>query len=287
MNDPHANGHRLTNMLVVEGGAMRSVFSAGLLDGLLRHRFDPFDGYLGVSAGAAVLAHFRAGIEGSALQWFLKAARSPAFISRSRFLRGGHLIDLRWLCDEFAASGIDLAGIHRQGKPLLVCATDVATGEAAYLDTHEHDLMDALMASMALPLFYRDFPLIDGRAMADGGMADAIPVDEAIRRGARNIMVVRARPRDHVKRDTPVHRYIRWRLRRHPQLRRAMQGRVQRSEQTATLLRSPPAGVRIIDVCPPADFRMGRFSTQEQQLRAGYRAGLAMADRAITQWPAP
>ncbi|HXH64616.1 MAG TPA: patatin family protein, partial [Mariprofundaceae bacterium] len=207
---------------------MRSVFSAGLLDGFLRHRFNPFDGYIGVSAGAAVLVHFLAGVEGGALQWFLKAASNPAFINRMRFLRGGDLIDLRWLFDEFATSRINLDNIYRRGRPLLVCATDVASGEAAYLDTRPDNLMDALMASMALPLFYRDFPLIDGRPMTDGGMADAIPVREAIRRGARNIMVVRARPRDHVKRDTPVHRFIRWRLRQHSQLRRAMQGRVQR-----------------------------------------------------------
>jgi predicted patatin/cPLA2 family phospholipase len=276
----------LTNMLVVEGGAMRSVFSAGLLDGFLRHHFDPFDGYLGVSAGASNLVYFLAGLEGQSLHWFQKAAKSRAFINRARFMRGGHLTDLKWLFDEIAASGLDLAGVYRHGKPLLICTTDVATGEAVYADTGPDNLMDILMASMALPLFYRDFPLIDGRAMTDGGMADAIPVREAIRRGATNIMVVRARPLDYVKRDTPVHRYIRWRLRQHPQLRRAMQARVQKHEQAVALLRMPPPGVRIVDVCPPSDFRMGRFSTRQRLLLDGYRTGLAMAGQAITRWQA-
>lgn len=274
-------------MLVVEGGAMRSVFSAGLLDGFLQHRFDPFDGYLGVSAGASNLAFFLAGRVGSSLHWFLKAAESREFISRARFLRGGHLIDLRWLCDEITASGIDWTAIRRQGRPLLVCTTDVSTGKAVYLDTEAVNLIPALMASMALPLFYRDFPLIDGRAMTDGGMADAIPVREAICRGARKIMVVRARPLDYVKRDTPVHRYIRWRLRHHPQLHHVMQQRVRKHEETVALLRSPPAGVSIIDVCPPAGFRMGRFSTHRQHLLDGYRLGLAMADQVIVRWQAP
>ena len=277
-------GRAMPNMLVVEGGAMRSVFSAGLLDGFLQRRFDPFDGYIGVSAVAANLAGFLTGTEGKSLDLFLGMARRSGFISPLRFLGGGHLRDLQCLFDAVAGSGFDIPGIYRHGRPLLVGATDVATGRPVYLDTTADNLMEALMASMALPLMVRELPVIGGRMMADGGMADAIPVREAICRGARAIMVVRSRPAGYVKRDTPVHRYIRWRLRHHPHLRRAMAGRVQRHAETLALLHRPPAGVRIVDVCPPAAFRMGRFSTRREQLLGGYRAGLAMAPHAIGEW---
>lgn len=274
----------MPNMLVVEGGAMRSVFSAGLLDGFLQRGFDPFDGYIGVSAGAGNLAGFLAGAEGKSLELFLGMARRSDFISPLRFLGGGHLLDLQCLFDAVAGSGLDIPAIYRHGRPLLVGATDVATGGPVYLDTTADSLMDALMASMALPLMVRELPVIGGRMMADGGMADAIPVREAMRRGARRIMVVRSRPSGYVKRDSPMHRYIRWRFRRHPQLRRAMAGRVQRHADTLALLRSPPAGVHIVDISPPDAFRMGRFSTRGGQLMDGYRAGLAMAPHAIAQW---
>lgn len=269
------------SMLVVEGGAMRSVFSAGLLDGFLQRRFNPFDGYIGVSAGAGNLAGFLAGAEGKSLELFLSMARS---ISPLRFACGGSLIDLQYLLDTIAASGLDVASIYRHGKPLLVATTDVETGQAVYLDTVADTLMQALAASMALPLMVRDLPRIGGRVMADGGMADAIPVREAMRRGAKAVMVIRSRPDGYVKRDTPAHRYIRWRFRKHPQLRSAMEARVQRYDDAVALLRSPPAGVRIVDVCPPPDFRMGRFSTHRGALLHGYRAGLSMADRVIARW---
>ena len=274
----------MPSMLVVEGGAMRSVFSAGLLDGFLQRGFDPFDGYIGVSAGAGNLAGFLAGAEGKSLELFLGMSGRSGFISPLRFLGGGHLLDLQRLFDAVAGSGLDIPGIYRHGRPLLVGATDVATGRPVYLDTTADNLMDALMASMALPLMVRELPVIGGRLMADGGMADAIPVREAMRRGAESIMVVRSRPAGYVKRDTPGHRYIRWRLRRHPQLRRAMAGRVQRHADTLALLHRPPAGVRIVDVSPPAVFRMGRFATRREQLLEGYRAGLAMAPDAIAAW---
>lgn len=274
----------MPNMLVVEGGAMRSVFSAGLLDGFLRRGFDPFDGYIGVSAGAGNLAGFLAGGEGKSLELFLGMAGRRDFINPLRFLGGGHLLDLQCLFDAVAGAGLDIPAIYGHGRPLLVGATDVASGSPVYLETTADNLMDALMASMALPLMVRRLPVIDGRMMADGGMADAIPVQEAMRRGARRIMVVRSRPSGYVKRDSPVHRYIRWRIRRHPQLRRAMAGRVQRHAAIQSLLRSPPAGVQIVDVSPPATFRMGRFSTRRGQLMEGYRAGVAMAPHAIAEW---
>ena len=272
------------SMLVVEGGAMRSVFSAGLLDGFLQRRFNPFDAYIGVSAGAGNLAGFLAGAEGKSLELFLGMARQPGFISPLRFFGGGSLLDLQRLFDAVAASGLDIPGIYRHGRPLLVGATDVASGRPVYLDTTAENLMAALMASMALPLMVRELPLVDGRPMADGGMADAIPVEEAMRRGAKTIMVVRSRPAGYVKRDTPAHRYIRWRLRHHPHLRRAMAGRVRRHADTLALLSRPPAGVRIVDICPPPAFRMGRFSTRHDVLLDGYRAGLAMAPHAIARW---
>ena len=260
---------------------MRSVFSAGLLDGFLQRRFNPFDGYIGVSAGAGNLAGFLAGAEGKSLELFLRMARS---ISPLRFARGGPLIDLRTLLDAIAASGLDIANVYRHGKPLFVVTTDVATGQAVYVDTAADTLMQVLAASMALPLMVRDLPFIAGRMMADGGMADAIPVREAMRRGAKTIMVVRSRPDGYVKRDTPAHRYIRWRLRTHPQLRRAMKGRVRRHDDAVALLHSPPTGVHIVDVCPPPDFCMGRFSTRRRTLLHGYGLGLSMADRVIAQW---
>jgi len=88
------------------------------------------------------------------------------------------------------------------------------------------DLEQLLKASSAVPLLYRDYPRIDGRPMTDGGVADAIPVGEAIRRGARRIMVVRSRHRDYVKRNGPSEYLIRWYVRGYPLLRRAVAERV-------------------------------------------------------------
>ena len=73
---------------------------------------------------------------------------------------------------------------------------------------------------------YRDFPRLENRLMSDGGVADGIPVIEAIRQGATNIMVVRSRHKEYMKKDTIIHKFIRWKLRNYPQLVATMTKRI-------------------------------------------------------------
>ncbi|MDQ7000163.1 MAG: patatin family protein [Mariprofundus sp.] len=274
----------MTCALIIEGGAMRSVFSAGLLDGFLQRDFNPFDCYIGVSAGASNLAMFLAGEQSRSLQFFIQLAGRKDFISPIRFLRGGHLLDLDMLMAAIMAEKIDLAAIFRNKKPFLVCTTDVENGKPNYFETNASMLLDALKASMALPLIYRKFPVLNGRASVDGGMSDAVPVAEMIRRGATRLMVVRSRPAAFIRKDSWGHRYIRWQLRDYPLLVHAMQQRVERHRQVNRIIARPPPGIEIVDICPPAHFRMGRFASDQQQVLLGYHAGLSMADDAISQW---
>ena len=85
--------------MVVEGGALRGVFSTGLLDGFLEAKFNPFDFYIGVSSGASNIAAYLSEMTGRNRDIYLDYSLRPEFISIARFLRGGHLLDLDWLWD--------------------------------------------------------------------------------------------------------------------------------------------------------------------------------------------
>ncbi len=271
--------------LVVEGGALRGVFSTGLLDGFLEAGFNPFDLFIGVSSGASNLAAFLAGMVGRNKRIYLDYSVRPAFIDFSRFLRGGHLIDLDWLWEiTIREIRLDLATIYARTQPFIVVMTDVQTGAAVYRPTDARDLEQLLKASSAVPLLYRDYPRIEGRPMTDGGVADAIPVGEAIRRGARRIMVIRSRHRDYVKRNSPSEYLIRWYVRAYPFLEQAVAKRVRRYNDTVALIRRPPDGVAIVEICPPANFRVSRLSQDLSVLQEGYDQGRAAATEAIARW---
>lgn len=271
--------------LVVEGGALRGVFSTGLLDGFLEARFNPFDFYIGVSSGASNLAAYLAEMIGRNRKIYLDYSLRPDFINVARFIRGGHLLDLDWLWEiTIREIRLDLATIYSRGKPFIAVLTDAQTGEVVYKPTSAGDLEHVLKASSAMPLFYRDYPCVDGRPMTDGGVTDSLPVGEAIRRGARRIMVIRSRHRDYLKRNGLSELVMRLYVRRYPMLQKAMSKRAQRYNESVALIRKPPEGLTIIEIYPPRNFRVSRLSQNRLVLQEGYEQGRALASKAIDDW---
>jgi len=270
--------------LIVEGGALRGVFSTGLLDGFLEARFNPFDFYMGVSAGASNLAAYLAGMIGRNRKIYLDYSLRPEFLNVFKFLRGGHLMDLDWLWNvTIREIRLDLAQIYSRGKPFIVVLTDVQTGKAVYRLTNAGDLEHVLKTSSALPFFYRGYPSVEGRLMTDEGVADPLP-GEAVRRGARRVMVIRSRHRDYVKHNGLSEFVMRWHARCFPMLRETLGKRAQRYNASVTFIRKPPAGVSIIEMCPPRNFRVSRFSRNRHVLEEGYEQGRHLASKAIESW---
>ncbi len=288
-NEHRTNG-AMTNQpvdtaLVVEGGALRGVFSTGLLDGFLEANFNPFDLCVGVSSGASNLAAYLAGMIGRNARIYMEYSLRPDFISFSKYLRGGHLLDLDWLWEvTIREIRLDLGTVYSRGNPFIVVMTDVHTGEAIYQLTSAGDLEQVLKASSAMPIFYRGYPQVGGRPMTDGGVADALPVGEAIRRGARRVMVIRSRPRDYRKGAGVAEWVLRRHVRQYPLLRQAMATRSRRYNEAVALIRKPPEGVSIIEICPPGNFRVSRLSKDRLILQEGYEQGRALAGEAMGLW---
>jgi len=274
-----------TKALIVEGGAMRGVFSAGVLDGFLEAGFNPFDLLIGVSSGAANIAAYLAEMPERNLKIFTDYSLRKEFISFGRFLSGGHLMDLDWLWDVTIADvRLDLRTIFSKDKLFLIGLTDVQSGRPCYRQPEADTLEEVLKASSAMPVVYRSFPSIDGRLTADGGIADPIPIRKAIDMGARQIMVIRSRPRAYVKKEKLANRFLLWQLRSHPALSRAVAGRIARYNTAVSLLRNPASDIDIVEVCPPDDFSPARFGRNKRVLMKGYEQGLAMAREALRRW---
>jgi predicted patatin/cPLA2 family phospholipase len=275
----------LDTALVVEGGALRGVFSTGVLDGFLEARFNPFDFYIGVSSGASNLAAYLAEMTGRNHTIYMDYSLRPEFISFPRFFRGGSLIDLDWLWDiTIREIRLDLATIFSKNKPFIVVLADVQSGEALYKVTNAQDLEHVLKASSAMPLFCRGYHRVEGRPMTDGGVVDAIPIAKAIHCGARRIMVIRSRRRDYIKKHSMSDYFMRQCMWRYPLLKQVMAKRVWRYNESVALIRKPPDGISIVEICPPQNFRVSRLSQDRFILQEGYEQGRAMAAEAMASW---
>lgn len=263
---------------------MRGVFASGVLDHFLAQNFNPFDFYLGVSAGASNLAGYLADMPGRTLKVYTDYCIQPRFIDFKRFAKGGHLMDLDWLWQvTIAEIRLNLARIHER-NPFYIVTTNVEAGCAEYHQTAADTLEDLLFASSSMPIFYRDFPVIDGAPRSDGGIADALPVAEAIRRGATDIMVIRSRPRSYIKKKDWSSRPVAWKFRRFPKLKPLLLSRTERYNRSLDLLRSPPPGVNILEICPPENFSPSRLGREREVLLHGYEQGRAAGARALADW---
>jgi predicted patatin/cPLA2 family phospholipase len=264
--------------LVVEGGGMRGVFAAGVLNAFGRAGFDPFDMYLGVSAGACNLASHLAGQNDRNFDIIERYSIDGRFINVGRFFRGGHLMDLDWLWEKTISEyRLDLKKIFgrlkEQGKEYVIVATSVATGKAVYLNPDEDTLEHYLKVSSSLPVFYRHFLEVQSEKMTDGGVADSLPVREAVRRGATEITVIRTRPSQYIKKKSVVSLIYPLIFRDYPLFAEAMKQRPAAYMKSVQLIRQPPAGVRVFEIAPPPDIDVGRVTTDIKLLRAAYQRG--------------
>jgi predicted patatin/cPLA2 family phospholipase len=274
--------------IVVEGGAMRAIFAAGVLDGLADAGFFPFQLAIGVSAGACTLASQLSGQKGRNRRVLCGPMTRPRFISWWRLVRGGHMMDLDWLWDTLDDEDpLDVrAATSAAGVDFRIVVTDAVTGKAAYLRPQASDLNVALKASSALPGLYRGPVPVGGGLYVDGGIADPLPAEEAFRLGARRIMVIRTRPSG-TSEVSPREAWLASRMvRRHPNLVMAIRRRGAVYARAAAFVSQPPAGCGVVEVAPPGPLNTTRTSRNQQALAADYDLGFSLAPGAIAAWNA-
>lgn len=274
------------NALIVEGGAMRAVFSCGILDTFLNENFNPFDSFWGVSAGASNLAAYLANMPGRNLKIYTDYSCRKEFIRPLRLITGNDMMDLDWLWQvTIAELGLDIDTIQSHGLPFYLGVTQQDTGNAEYLPAEPDSLVETMKASSALPILYRNGVLLpNGNRYVDGGVADAIPVAEAIRRGAKRIMVLRSQPYSYIKQEEKSQSLLKRLLRKTPELIEPMCRRATRYNQSVELMRNPPQGIEIIEICPPESFRLKRLTRQPEPLYHGYQCGQQAGVEAIKRW---
>jgi len=190
------DSHRVA--LVLEGGGMRGVVSAGMTAALERFGLTQcFDLVVGASAGAINGAALLAGVaqRGAATYWGPLASRS--FVNPAHLLRGRPVLDVGHVLD--LAGGLDADGHERVlDSPIALHCIAVDVESAGVVDLSgmrsKRALWDALLASSRMPWAGGAPVEVDGRRYLDGGMASPIPVAEAIAAGATHVLALQTRP---------------------------------------------------------------------------------------------
>jgi predicted patatin/cPLA2 family phospholipase len=185
--------------LVLEGGGMRGVVSAGMTAALERLGLsEAFDLVVGSSAGALNGAAFLAGVAAGSAAAYHGTLATREFVNPARLLRGRPAIDVGLIL-RHSSDGLD-AGRHERTLaspvPLHCLAVDVDTAEPVDLTGMRtvEELWGALLASSRMPWVGGDPVELGGRRYLDGGLAAPIPVATALEAGATHVLVLQTRP---------------------------------------------------------------------------------------------
>lgn len=193
--------------ILLEGGAMRSIFSAGVLDFLLEQGIR-IPNVLAVSAGAYAGMNYVSGQKGRVVESNILYLKKEKYVGLRTFLKTGALFDMDLLFDRLPRQIIpfDFKGFFASPSRFITSTVNCNTGETVYHDSFqdEEHLLRVCRAANSLPLIAKIVE-IAGEPMLDGGMADAIPIQKALEEGWKKIIVVLTREADYRKKPKELY----------------------------------------------------------------------------------
>ncbi|UBX47502.1 DUF6363 domain-containing protein [Providencia alcalifaciens] len=266
--------------LICEGGGQRGIFTAGVLDEFLIENFNPFDLMIGTSAGAQNLSAYICGQAGYARRVITRYTTNLNFFNPLRFIRGGNLIDLDWLIETTAKefplnmdAGLELLD---SGREFYMGASRSDDFSAVFLQPDADSWLDIIRASSAIPGFYRTGVEFSGVRYHDGGISAAIPVEEAYRRGADTIVVIRTVPSQMYFTPEWVKRMTRWLEGDSSALQRMaamLKVHLKSYRKTQEFIENPPDGVQIFEIYPPTPLKSSALGSKVSALNQDYHVG--------------
>ena len=266
--------------LVLEGGALRAIFSSGVCDALLEGGVMA-DYVVGVSAGIAY------GVSYLSRQPRRNLEIVTRFAPDHRYMGMGNLADkrnqsyfgLKFVYDTIPNELVpfDYDAFEAYPGQVEAVVTNLNTGRAEYLPVPRRDPESkVLQASCAMPLMFPVFD-IGGQPYLDGGIADAIPWQHALEQGCDRLVVVLTRTHSYQKRPDRMMRLIRKRYRDYPAFLRAMEERAERYNRNRAALFDLEREGRALVLAPTSTMGVARTERNTEKLRMLWAAGYQQA----------
>lgn len=269
----------------MEGGAMRGMFTAGVIDVMMEHGIE-FDGAIGVSAGACFGCNYKSRQIGRVIRYNTRFCRDKRYGGFRVLLKTGDFYSKKF-CYEDVPTKYDIFDFDTyESNPMafyIVC-TDVDTGEAEY---HRHEnrndhAFEWIRASASMPLVSRMVE-IDGRKYLDGALADSIPVRFFESIGYDRNIVILTQPLGFRKKQDSLYPLMKQYYRKYPKLVQAIATRhIRYNEALDHILRREQAGEMLV-LRPAETLPVGRTEKDPAKLRQAYEIGRKAAEERIDE----
>lgn len=263
----------------MEGGAMRGMFTCGVIDVLLENNID-FDVAVGVSAGATFGCNIKSKQIGRGLRYNKKYCNDKRYSSFSSLIKTGDIYNVEFCYDTlpYQLDKWDIDTFYSNQMDFYCVATDLSTGGPVY---HKCDTYDPnpngvditwIRASASMPVVSRPVN-IDGNLYLDGGMSDSIPIRFMEKQGCDKILVVETQPYDYVKKPFSLLWLIKIALKKFPRMIDTMSNRhIMYNSQKAYIKKQEAAG-QIFVIRPTSSLNIGAIEKNPNELQRVYNLG--------------
>lgn len=267
--------------LVLEGGSVRGIFTAGVLDVFLEKGIF-FDGVIGVSAGAIHGCSYLSGQRGRSIRYYRNYCADPRFMSFSSLIKTGDLVGVDFCYHEIPEKLdiYDNEAFLKNNVPFYAVCSNVETGKPEYLQmTDMFRDIDILRASASMPYVSRIVEL-GGKKYLDGGSTDSIPVEAFQRMGyEKNVVVL---TRDITYRKKPEMRLLsKLMYRRYPAFAKVQADRYLAYNRTVERILELEKKGSVFVIRPSTSPSVGRMEKDPRKVQALYEQGREEALRRI------
>lgn len=265
--------------LILEGGAMRGMFTAGVTD-VMQEEGIEFDGAVGVSAGAAFGCNYKSRQIGRALRYNKRFCNDSRYSGLRSLLTTGNLFNTEFAYREVPLNldAFDFDTYTANPMEFYLVCTDVETGKPIYhrYDGYHDHGFDWIRASASMPMVSRTVE-IDGQKLLDGGISDAIPLRFFENLGYNRNIVILTQPAGYRKKKTSAMPIIRLMYRKFPALVHAMEIRHEMYNSTLEYIARQEAAGNILVIRPAEPLPVSRVEKNPERLQAAYNIGRATA----------
>lgn len=271
----------MTVGLVLEGGGMRGLYTAGVLDAFLEAGIK-VDGVIGVSAGALFGVNYLSEQKGRALRYNKRFIKDKNYMGLRSWLKTGNVVNKEFTYYKvpMELDVFDEEHFENSGVPFYAVATNIETGQPEYLKIDNvFEQMEAFRASSALPIA-NEIVTYQGKKYLDGGLSDSIPVEFAKSLGFDKFIVVLTRPIDYRKKPSSGRLY-KLLYKKYPKFVDVASHRPEHyNASVETVIKMEKAG-QLFAIRPEAELKIGRLEKNPDKFDEIYGIGLSDAQRAI------
>ena len=275
----------MKTMLLLEGGGMRGMYTAGVMDIMLEQGIK-VDAIMGVSAGALFGINYKTQQPGRVIRYNKRFAGDKRYMGVYSLLTTGNIMNEKFCFDDVPnrLDPADYEMFRSTPEEFYAVVTNMATGRAEYhqlTDLYEKDQMEYLRASGSLPFVSRPVE-IAGQKYLDGGIADSVPIEKVLSMGFDRVIVVLTRPAGYRKKkgnDAPAKVLYR----KYPAFVKAVNDRWKRYNAQSEILELLEDEGRIFVLRPSRLVKVGRLEKDPEVLQEMYDLGLEDAKASIEQ----